>query len=115
MKGTQIFGLKYTQVGDFSLTGYSDSDFDGEKKTGVSTSGHTMILGLGAVSWRSCKQSVPADSTTEAEYVAAAKAKKGNCVAQENPRRFVDETNSFNSTHDRQHFCNKLDQEHKFL
>ena len=35
-----------------------------------------MILGLGAVSWRSRKQSVPADSTTEAEYVATAEAMK---------------------------------------
>jgi len=26
LKGTQDFGLKYTQVGDFSLIGYSDSD-----------------------------------------------------------------------------------------
>ena len=31
-----------------------------------------MSLGSSAVSWRSHKQSVPADSTTEAEYVAAA-------------------------------------------
>ena len=76
LKGTQDFGLKYTQVGDFILTGYSDSDFDGDKETGVSTTGYTMSLGSGAVSWRSRKQSVPADSTTEAEYVAAAEATK---------------------------------------
>jgi len=44
------------------------------KKTGVSTSGYAMSLGSGAVSWRSCKQSVPADSTIEVEYVAAAEA-----------------------------------------
>ena len=35
-----------------------------------------MSLGSAAVSWRSCKQSVPADSTTEAEYVVATEATK---------------------------------------
>ena len=76
LKGTQDFGIKYTQVDDFSLIGYSDLDFDGDKETGVSTSGYAMSLGSGAVSWRSRKQSVPADSTTEAEYVAAVEATK---------------------------------------
>jgi len=76
LKGTQDFGIKYTQVDDFSLIGYSNSDFDGDKETWISTSGYAMSLGSGAVSWRSRKQSVPADSTTEAEYVAAAKATK---------------------------------------
>eukprot|EP00253_Pinus_taeda_P014576 PITA_14576 len=76
LKGTQDFGIKYTQVDDFSLIAYSDSDFDGDQETGVSTSGYVMSLGSGAVSWRSHKQSVPADSTTEVEYVAAAKATK---------------------------------------
>ena len=61
---------------DFKLIGYSDSDFDGDKETGVSTSGYTMSLGSAAVSWRSHKQSVPTDSTTEAEYVAVAEATK---------------------------------------
>eukprot|EP00253_Pinus_taeda_P015735 PITA_15735 len=37
---------------------------------------YAMSLGSGVVSWRSCKQSVPADSTSEAEYVAADKATK---------------------------------------
>lgn len=76
LKGTQDLGIKYTQVDDFSLIGYSDSDFDGDKETGVSTSGYAMSLGSGAVSWRSRKQSVPADSTTKVEYVAAVEATK---------------------------------------
>eukprot|EP00253_Pinus_taeda_P017646 PITA_17646 len=76
LKGTQDLGIKYTQVDDFSLIEYSDSDFNGDKETGVSTSGYAMSLGLGAVSWRSCKKSVPADSTTEAKYVAAAEEMK---------------------------------------
>ena len=61
---------------DFSLIGYSDSDFDGDKETGVSTLGYAMSLGSGAVSWRSRKLLVPADSTTEEEYVATAEATK---------------------------------------
>eukprot|EP00253_Pinus_taeda_P013022 PITA_13022 len=76
LKGTQDFGIKYTKVDDFSLIGYSDSDFNGDKETRVSTSGYTMSLGSGAVFWRSCKQLVPTDSTIEAEYVAAAEATK---------------------------------------
>ena len=35
-----------------------------------------MSLGSAAVSWRSRKQSVPVDSTTEEEYVAATEATK---------------------------------------
>jgi len=55
LKGTQDFGLKYTQVGYFNLIGYSDSDFNGDKETGVSTSGYSMSLGSGAIFWRSHK------------------------------------------------------------
>eukprot|EP00253_Pinus_taeda_P026117 PITA_26117 len=53
-----------------------DIDFDGDKETGLSTSGYAMSLGSGPVSWRSRKQSVPADSTIEEEYVVAAEATK---------------------------------------
>jgi len=76
LKGTQDFGIKYTQVDDFNSIGYLDLDFDGDKETGVSTSGHAMSLGSGAISWISHKKSVPTDSTTEAEYVATAEATK---------------------------------------
>ena len=65
MKGTQDIGLKYSKVDDF--IGYLDSDFDGDKEIGVSTSGYIISLGSAAVSWRSRKQSVPTYSTTEAE------------------------------------------------
>ena len=50
LKWTQDFGLKYTYVGEFSLIEYFDSDFNGDKETGVSTSGYTMSLGSGVVS-----------------------------------------------------------------
>ena len=42
LKGTQDFGLKYTKVEDFKLIGHTDSDFDGDKETWVSTSGYTQ-------------------------------------------------------------------------
>eukprot|EP00253_Pinus_taeda_P004352 PITA_04352 len=50
--------------------------FDGDKETGVSTSGYAMSLRSGVVGWRSRKQSVQANSTIEAEYVATAEATK---------------------------------------
>eukprot|EP00253_Pinus_taeda_P012581 PITA_12581 len=50
LKGTQDFRLKYTRLGNFSLIGYFDSDFDGDKETGVSTSSYAMSLGSGVVS-----------------------------------------------------------------
>jgi hypothetical protein len=76
LKGTQDFGLKYSKVDDFKLIGYSDLKVDGDKENGVSTLGYLMSLGSTTVSWRSHKQSTLADSTTEAEYVAAAEAMK---------------------------------------
>eukprot|EP00253_Pinus_taeda_P004430 PITA_04430 len=75
-KGTQDFGLKYTQVGNFNLIGYSDSNFDGYEETRLSTLGYVMRLESRVVSWRSCKQSVPTDSTTKAKYVAAEATKE---------------------------------------
>jgi len=54
LKGTQDFGLKYTQVYDFTFIGYFDLDFDGDKENGVYAPGYLTSLGLGAISWRSC-------------------------------------------------------------
>jgi hypothetical protein len=38
LKGTQDFGLKYSKVDEFNLIRYYDSEFDGDKENGVSTS-----------------------------------------------------------------------------
>ena len=55
---------------------YTDLDFQSDKDSRKSTSGHVFTLGSRAISWRSIKQSCIADSTMEAEYVAASKAAK---------------------------------------
>ena len=56
--------------------GYTDSDFQSDNESRKSTSGYVFTLGGGAISWRSVKQTCVADSTMEAEYVAASEAAK---------------------------------------
>ena len=76
LKDTQSYGIKYSKVLDFHLTGYSYSDFDGDKEHGVSTLGYLMNLGSAFITWRSRKQFVLVDSTIEAKYVAGTQATK---------------------------------------
>ena len=54
---------------------YTDSDFQSDLDFRKSTSGCVFTLGGGAITW-SVKQSCIADSTMEAEYVAACEAAK---------------------------------------
>ncbi|KAH9792546.1 hypothetical protein KPL71_004166 [Citrus sinensis] len=75
LKRTKNYMLVYS--GDeLILVGYTDSDFMSDKDSRKSTSGYVFTLGSGAIGWRSVKQSCIADSTTEAEYVAASEAAK---------------------------------------
>ena len=91
---------------DLKIIGYSDSYFDGDKETGVSTSGYTMSLGSAAISWRSRKQLVLADSTTEAEYVATAEATK-EIVWLRKILEDLQEKRGLHTIVDRQYFCNQ--------
>eukprot|EP00253_Pinus_taeda_P009423 PITA_09423 len=75
-KGTRTYGIKYSKVAYFHIIGYSDSDFDGDKENGVSTSFYLISLGSTTINWRSCKQYVHVDSTIEAKYVAETQATK---------------------------------------
>ena len=61
---------------DMISIGYTDSDFQSILDFRKSTSGYVFILGGGAISWRSVKQSCIVDSTMEAEYVVACEAAK---------------------------------------
>ena len=47
-----------------------DSDFGGDAVGSKSTSGHIIFMGRGPVVWHSKKQTIVAQSTAEAEYIA---------------------------------------------
>ncbi len=79
MKGTLNLALKYERSDSGTLIGYSDADWAGDQDDRRSTTGNVFLLGGGAVSWLSKKQSTVALSTAEAEYVALSQAAQ-ECV-----------------------------------
>jgi hypothetical protein len=60
---------------DKVIRGFTDSDW-GSQPDRHSISGYAFLVGTGAITWRSKKQSIVALSTTEAEYIAMADAAK---------------------------------------
>lgn len=74
VKGTCDFGIKFTRSKEFKLVGFSDSDWGGSIDDMKSTSGYCFTLGSGIFSWSSKKQEIVAQSTAEAEFVAATSA-----------------------------------------
>ena len=58
------------------VLGYTDADFQSDPDDRKSTSGYVFTIGSCAVCWKSSKQGSTADSTTEAEYIAASEAAK---------------------------------------
>ncbi|GKG37146.1 hypothetical protein Tco_0447319, partial [Tanacetum coccineum] len=61
----------------FKLEAYLDSDYGGANLDKKSTTGGCQFHGRRLISWQCKKQTIVANSTTEAEYVAAA-----NCCGQ---------------------------------
>ncbi|KAK6158984.1 hypothetical protein DH2020_006298 [Rehmannia glutinosa] len=72
LKGTIQYGLFYPKNENFSLKGYSDSDYAGNIDDRKSTSGSCQFLGDYLVSWFSKKQNCVSLSRAEAEYISAA-------------------------------------------
>jgi hypothetical protein len=66
LKGTLDCGLNYDGNHDFTLSGYTDSDWVGSVSDRKSTSGCCLSLGLAMISWHSRKQSNISLSTSKA-------------------------------------------------
>ncbi|GKA77072.1 uncharacterized mitochondrial protein-like protein, partial [Tanacetum coccineum] len=71
LKGQPKLGLWYPKDLPFDLVAYTDSDYAGASLDRKSTTGGCQFLGCRLISWQCKKQTVVANSTTEAEYVAA--------------------------------------------
>ncbi|XP_059645285.1 secreted RxLR effector protein 161-like [Cornus florida] len=61
---------------DLVPIGYTDSDFQSDPDAKRSTSRYVFKLNGGAVSWKSVKLGCTADSTMEADYIAASEVAK---------------------------------------
>jgi hypothetical protein len=72
LKGQPRLGIWYSRESPFDLVAYSDSDYAGASLDRKSTTGGCQFLGCRLVSWQCKKQTSVANSTTEAEYIAAA-------------------------------------------
>ncbi|KAK4383113.1 Secreted RxLR effector protein [Sesamum angolense] len=62
--------------GELILEGFSDASFQSDDDDAKSQSGFVFKLNGGVVAWKSSKQDTAADSTREAEYIAASEAAK---------------------------------------
>ena len=73
---TKSIFLVYGGEEELVVKGYTDASFQTDQDDSKSQSGYVFTLNGGAVSWKSSKQETVADSTTEAEYIAASEAAK---------------------------------------
>jgi hypothetical protein len=78
IRGTLSFSLTYRGTKDKQppLTAFCDADYANDKDDRLSVSGYAVMLCGGAISWAARRQTVIADSTVNAEYIAIAEATK---------------------------------------
>ncbi|GJS79219.1 putative ribonuclease H-like domain-containing protein [Tanacetum coccineum] len=77
LKGQPKLGLWYPKDSPFDLVAYTDSDYAGASLDRKSTTRGCQFLGCRLILWQCKKQTVVANSKTEAEYIAAS-----NCCGQ---------------------------------
>ncbi|CAM8982654.1 unnamed protein product [Rhodiola kirilowii] len=75
LKGTMNLGLVYSEFPSV-IERYSDASWISNEEDHSSTSGWVFLLGGGAISWASKKQTCNSSSTMESEFVALAAASK---------------------------------------
>nr|GEY75390.1 putative ribonuclease H-like domain-containing protein [Tanacetum cinerariifolium] len=71
LKGQPKLGLWYPRDSPFNLEAFLDSDYAGASLDRKSITGGCQFLGKRLILWQSKKQTIVANSTTGAEYVAA--------------------------------------------
>lgn len=76
LKGTEEAGICYIRSEKFTIHAYCDSDFAEHRKDRKSVSGYVIYAQGGPLIWKSKKQSVVAQSSAEAEYIALAECIK---------------------------------------
>ncbi|GKB39662.1 putative ribonuclease H-like domain-containing protein [Tanacetum coccineum] len=69
LKGQPKLGLWYPKDSPLILEDFSDSDYAGDSLDRISIIGGCQFLGLRLISWQCKKQTMVANSTTEAEYI----------------------------------------------
>ncbi len=75
LKATQNLAITYSAKADPKINGYADANY-AESSDRKSIGGYIFIKNGGAISWKSKKQSVIAQSSMESEYYAAGEATK---------------------------------------
>ena len=74
--------LVYGGEEELCVKGYAKANFQTDRDDCRSQSGLMYVMNGGAVSWTSSKQDTVADSTTEAEYIAACEVAKEGVWSQ---------------------------------
>ncbi|GJS58618.1 ribonuclease H-like domain-containing protein [Tanacetum coccineum] len=87
LKGQPKLGLWYLKDLPFDLVTYTDSDYAEASLDRKSTTGGCQFLRCRLISWQCKKQTVVANSTTEAEYVVAS-----SCCGQLRTMFFIKKT-----------------------
>ncbi|GJS13344.1 putative ribonuclease H-like domain-containing protein [Tanacetum coccineum] len=72
LKGQPKLGLWYPRDSPFDFEAFFDSDYAGASLDRKSTTGGCQFLGKKLILWQCKKQTIVANSTTEAEYVSTA-------------------------------------------
>nr|GEW61607.1 ribonuclease H-like domain, reverse transcriptase, RNA-dependent DNA polymerase [Tanacetum cinerariifolium] len=72
LKGQPKLDLWYPRDSPFDLEAFSNSNYAGDSLDKKSSTGGCQFLGKRLISWQCKKQTIVANSTTKAEYVAAA-------------------------------------------
>lgn len=76
LAGTLNYGLLLTRDNNEDLLGYADASWGEDIEDRKSTTGYCFMVCGKIVQWRSCKQSIVAMSSCEAEYISLSEAIK---------------------------------------